>query len=92
MAVASPPTRLIPASTVVDSYLIHGDSLGPSGASRATLTGSWTFDEPILGVFMGRDNLVISDALVGLTGTPGLTYERTLAQRGLEFGSTTWSG
>ena len=87
MAVANPPTRLIPANTVVDSYLIHGDSLGASGPSGATLTASWTFDEPILGVFMGRDNLVITDALVGLTGTPGLTYERTSIQRGLEFGS-----
>ncbi len=87
MAVANPPTRLIPAGTVVDSYLIHGDSLGPSGTGTATLSGSWTFDEPILGVFMGRDNLVITDALVGLTGTPGLTYEQTLVQRGLELGS-----
>ena len=87
MAVANPPTRLIPAGTVVDSYLIHGDSLGPSGTGGATLSGSWTFDEPILGVFMGRDNLVITDALVGLTGTPGLTYEQTLVQRGLELGS-----
>ena len=87
MAVANPPTRLIPTGTVVDAYLIHGDSLGPSGSSTATLSGSWTFDEPILGVFMGRDNLVVTDALVGLTGTPGLTYEQTLVQRGLEFGS-----
>ncbi len=87
MAVANPPTRLIPANTVVDSYLIHGDSLGASGTGGATLTASWTFDEPILGVFMGRDNLVITDALVGLTGTPGLTYERTLDPRGLELGS-----
>ena len=78
MAVANPPTRLIPTGTVVDAYLIHGDSLGPSGSSTATLSGSWTFDEPILGVFMGRDNLVVTDALVGLTGTPGLTYEQTL--------------
>ena len=85
MAVANPPTRLIPANTVVDSYLIHGDSLGASGTGGATLTASWTFDEPILGVFMGRDNLVITDALVGLD--TGLTYERTLAQRGLELGS-----
>ena len=88
MAVSSPPTVTLPRGSVVDSYLIHGDALGASAtAPGATLTGTFTFDEPILGVFMGRDNLVISDDLTGLTGTPGLTYEKTLVQRGLEFDS-----
>ena len=79
-SVLAAPTRRIPAGTVVDGYLLHADKVG-SSAVVVRLTGTWTFDEPILGISVTRDGLLTGDAI---TGVPGLTYEPSEPDRGLE--------
>ena len=79
MARTGPQTRLLPAGTRLSSHLLHMDVEGTTGR---VLSGSWTFDEPILGVFMGRNRMVETDGLVGL---PTLSYDQTYLPRGLEF-------
>lgn len=74
-------TATIPAGTVVDSYLVHFDPVGQP-TSRVSLSGSLTFDEPILGVIALGDSLDDSDAAVGL---PSVTTYSSGPGRGLEF-------
>ncbi|RMF86878.1 MAG: hypothetical protein D6739_02515, partial [Nitrospirae bacterium] len=70
----------IAAATAVDSYLLHFDPVGSTNVVR--LTGSVTFDRPILGVLVADNTLAGSD---GPLGHPGTLYPTTLALRGLEF-------
>ena len=73
MVVANPGTRRIPAGTVVETFLIHGDALGPTPSpTGAEITATWTFDQPILAVSYRRDGLLIGD---GLVGHPAITYD-----------------
>jgi hypothetical protein len=73
---------LIPAGTRVTSHLLHFDL--PPGVMGVTLSGSISFDQPILGLIVVDGSLDATDATLGAPGTiyptPGITY------RGLELG------
>ena len=76
-------TKVVPAGTVVDSYLIHYDPLGDSGPAGG-IGGRTDFGgRPILG-------FITSDALIaetnGLFAAPGTRY-RQLEQAGSEDGA-----
>jgi hypothetical protein len=78
---------LIPAGTVVSSYLLHFD---PTGGPSVTLTGSFNTDEVIIGVLTKALSLDATDAAVG---APGTAYPAGDAARGLDGGdSVTVSG
>ena len=71
----------IAAGTCVNSYFLHFDRVTNVGFTR--LTGSATFDLPIIGVIVLTSQLDASDATLG---HPGTTYPiGTAAARGLEF-------
>jgi uncharacterized repeat protein (TIGR01451 family) len=78
------PNVTIPAGNEVDSFLLHADSPGAVGATTVTLSGSWRFEEPILGVSVTKAGLVTGDGLTGLPDPGSLRYEKTLGARGLE--------
>lgn len=67
------PYLIIPAGTVVNSYLVHFD---PLGAGFATVSGSVFFDpgEMIIGVQTHTPLLYTTDAMLGhpLAGYPGV--------------------
>jgi hypothetical protein len=71
---------VIPAGTVVNSYLIHVDPVG-SGTTLISYSGSITFSNPILGVIVETSTLNGTDAVLG---APGTTYY-TGVNRGLEW-------
>jgi hypothetical protein len=72
---------VIPAGATVDSYFLHFDRVSATGFAR--LSGSATFDCPIVGVIVLTANLDASDASLGRAGT---TYPTGAAPaRGLEF-------
>jgi hypothetical protein len=78
---------LIPAGTVVSSYLLHFD---PTGSAPVTLTGSFGTDEVIIGVLTNASSLDATDSAVG---APGTTYPAGDPARGLDAGdSITVSG
>ena len=58
---------LVPAGTPVDSYLVHLDNVGDTG--NAFLSGSLTFDQPVLGIILLPGTLNASDPVVGAPGT-----------------------
>lgn len=71
----------VAAGTTVDSYFLHFDRTSTSGVGR--LTGSISFNCPIVGVIALTDQLNASDAALGRVGT---TYPTFLAaKRGLEL-------
>lgn len=71
----------VPAGTSVDSFFLHFDRVSTTGFVR--LTGSATFDCPIIGVIALTPQLDASDAALGRVGT---TYPTSTApKRGLEF-------
>lgn len=61
------PSTTIASGTTINSYFIH---LGKGGSSG--LSGTVTFDEPILGVIKVNSKLDATDFLLGL---PGTTYQ-----------------
>jgi len=61
------PSTTIASGTTINSYFIH---LGKGGSSG--LSGTVTFDEPILGVIKVNSKLDATDFLLGLSGT---TYQ-----------------
>lgn len=71
----------VPAGTSVDSFFLHFDRVSNTGSTR--LTGSATFDCPILGVIALTPQLDASDAALGRVGT--LYPTGTEARRGLEL-------
>jgi uncharacterized repeat protein (TIGR01451 family) len=80
----SGPNVTIPAGSVVDGFLLHGDSPGAPGATTVRLAGTWKFAEPILGVSVTSGGLVNGDTIVGLPDPTVLRYEKTSSARGLE--------
>jgi len=72
---------LIPAGTVVSSYLLHSDPVGsPQPGPRLTTT--LTFDQDILGIMVQDATLQLADALLGVAG---VIYPRASEPRGLEL-------
>lgn len=69
----------ISAGTPVDSYYVHTDLPGTVGQGR--MTGTLTFDRPVLGLIFRIPTLNASDAVVG---APGTTYSTNLTARGYE--------
>lgn len=65
------PTTIL-AGTRVNSYYLHVDRVG-SPTVFDKVSGSVTFDTPILGVIATKDNLNISDSL----GASGTVYSKT---------------
>ena len=62
---------IIRAGTMVSSYLLHFD---PVGITMGTLTGSVSFDTPILGVMVQDPTLNASTPVVGVNGTTYPAY------------------
>ncbi len=60
---------VIPAGTQVDSYYVHFDQPGTAGTE--SVTGTLTFDQPVLGIIFLTPTLNATDAAVG---APGTTY------------------
>ena len=58
----------VPAGTIVNSYLLHFDPVGATGASHQ-VAGSVTFNEPILGVFYSDAALAATDSSLGNPNT-----------------------
>lgn len=77
----NPPA--IPAGTVVDSHFVHFDNVGTTTGVR--LTGTITFDGPILGVITQDSTLWASDYL----GNANVTYPASgsFLYRGIEQGT-----
>jgi len=71
---------VLPAGTVVDSYLLHWDP-GDISTSYRIASGQVTFRRPILGVIVGLDGLVAGDAGFGF---PDADYSVKGVARGLE--------
>jgi hypothetical protein len=71
---------VIPAGTLVDTYLLHDD---PLGTSPTMLGGTISFNEPIIGVEVLSDTLNLSDPILGV---PGVLYDTGGTDRGLELG------
>jgi hypothetical protein len=72
---------IVPAGTVVNSFFLHFDRISTTGFTR--LSGSATFDCPIIGVIALTPQLDATDASLGRAGT---TYPTgTQPKRGLEF-------
>ena len=57
----------IPAATIVDSYYLHFDPVG-SPTSRDTVTGTITFNRPIIGLMAIDTTMKAADAAIGLAG------------------------
>lgn len=73
----------IDAGTVVDTWLLHFDPVGsPANNQAPALSGSLTFQMPILGLLVRHNSLNSTDSLLGAAGT---TYARG-GSRGLEGG------
>lgn len=77
----SPAT--IPAGTVVNSYLLHFDSISGTDIAPIGIAGSVTFSHDILGLIVHPATLSNTDSVVRLAG---LTYP-TGDNRGLELNS-----
>ena len=60
-----PTGGMIPSGTFVSSSILHFDTLE---GQVADLTGSATFESPIIGVALSSDNLNSSDHLLGVDG------------------------
>jgi prepilin-type processing-associated H-X9-DG protein len=73
----NPSPSTIPAGTVVDVYLVHFDPTSKINAVTAELQ----FSRPILGVILGRDNLVATDSVLG---NPATGYEKKKRARQFE--------
>ena len=71
MAAGTGPTRELPAGTIVSSFLLHGDRVG-SPAAGVTISGTWTFAEPILAISVKSEGLIRTDSMTGLAN---LSYE-----------------
>ncbi|MFZ4574833.1 MAG: hypothetical protein ACOYN0_10580 [Phycisphaerales bacterium] len=56
----------IPAGTAVSSYILHADSVG---ITTRTYEGSVTFSDDILGIIVGSNRLINTDARFGRDGT-----------------------
>ena len=67
----APTPGTIPSGTVVSSYIVHFDE---EGGQALDLSGSITFDRPILGLIMLTDSLTDTDSLLGV---PTTTYDTT---------------
>lgn len=82
-------SAVIPAGTVVDSYLIHCDPLTQSWDFE--VQGSVTFDGDIIGIMVFYTSLVDTDAMLGASGTtyspydPGNPFNDPPIRRGLEY-------
>lgn len=77
---------VIPAGTRVDSYYVHFDQPGTAGTE--SVTGTLTFDQPVLGIIFLTPTLNATDAAVGAPGTTYPTGANT-AFRGYEGPSDT---
>ena len=73
----------VPATTVVDSHLIHSD-IPQSGRPTNARTATLTFSTPILGVVASTSRLAATDAALG---SPTTQYAGNLTWRGLESSS-----
>jgi hypothetical protein len=73
------PSPVIAPGTRVDSYLVHFDAVG---SQRVELTGSITFDVPVLGIMVNNLLMVQSDPILGNSST---AYPQTDGFRGLDF-------
>lgn len=63
------------AGTAFSSYLLHYDPLG-SSAGMQLVTGSVTFDENIIALLFGGQQLALTDKSLGSIGNYGLTAPR----------------
>ena len=69
----------VPAGTTINSHFLHADIIG---AGPITLSGTITFDQPILGIEITDGALDVTDNPLG---APGTTYATGTADRGLDF-------
>lgn len=76
-AIGYTPATTISYGTEVDSYFIHGQW----NESPVTISGSITFDNEILGVFVSDNGLQNTDLFLGLSG---VEYPSMSVKRGLE--------
>ena len=77
----------VPAGTVVDTYLLHGDIVGDDPDKGINFRGSIRFDRPILGVIANGIDLSRSHRALGLKGVtyPGMQVTSIVAENaGLE--------
>lgn len=72
---------------VIDSYVVHFDQDNSVGSGGVGLSGSITFDQPIIGVWYSTNGLNGSDSQWAPTG---LTYG-TFSGRAFELGASTTS-
>jgi hypothetical protein len=72
---------VIPAETVIDSYLLHQDA--KKKHNNILLRGSVTFDQQIIGVMVSNQTLGDSDEMLGADGTLYPTF--ALSHRQLDF-------
>ena len=79
----SPEGVLIPAGSELDSHLLHADKPGVNPPSLTSLSGSWTFQEPIVGISIVRSGLVFGDP-VSRFGLADISYEQDEPSRGVE--------
>lgn len=70
---------LMPSPTWVDSHMIHFDNRGEP-SPYPNVTGTITFDKPILAVICSLSNLDASDAVLG---APGTVYAAGELSRGI---------
>ncbi|MBL9163227.1 MAG: sulfatase-like hydrolase/transferase [Planctomycetaceae bacterium] len=63
------------AGTAFTSYLLHYDPLGSSGAMQI-VTASVTFDQDIIALLFGGQQLALTDKSLGAIGNYGLTAPR----------------
>jgi len=68
------PASKIPAGTVIDSHFLDSNRDGCGPGATTTREGTWTFNQDILGVIIGRDQLNNSDYLGSPTTEYGGSY------------------
>jgi len=68
----------LPAGTEFTSYLLHYDPVG-TGAGSSAVTGSIKFDENIIAVILGSQQLALSDKSLGSIGNYGAAGPRGVA-------------
>ena len=67
-------TQTIPAGSELDSHILHADAQGANPPAVVTLSGSWTFDEPIVGISITDEGLTFGDSRFGLST---ISYDTT---------------
>jgi hypothetical protein len=76
----------LPVGSTVDSFLVHADKVGSSSAG-VSFTGTYTFNDAVIGLIYSGTRLTSSDSRVGIPGAAGLTYDGSGTNRQLESGT-----